>query len=312
MERKNWIGVLIIALVVGSYFLSNALYDGGHDDEEYSITGYEGFNLPDKGLIAQIFSEILYLVIAGCGLVFMVGFVGIKKYKLIWIIIASQILVAAWFMSGTRLVHGRYVDILFPLILISCSGGLKLKEEEFRKDYLLIGFYVSVIASVFCRDLWIDTINSFISFFAYLPVKIILPIFPVIGLLMVLWNKRATKVFIVLILLITFTLSNVSNFKYVEVASGNAYESAEIGRYLAEHKINNVTFDKDDYENYWASYCLIRYWCGKDLRIEEVSNQTSGWLISSKTLGGEKTIEQKNLSALENGNDSLKLYILQK
>lgn len=311
MGRKNWIGILIIALVVGSYFLSNAFYNGGHD-EECSITGYGSLDLPDKGLIAQIFSEILYLVIAGCGLVFMVGFVGIKKYKLIWIIIVTQILVAAWFMSGTGLVHGRYVDILFPLILISCLGVLKLKEEEFRKDYLLIGFYVSVIASVFCRDLWIDTINSFISFFGYLPVKIILPIFPVIGLLVVLWNKRATKVFIVLMLLITFTLSNVSNFKYVEVASGNGYKSAEIGRYLAEHKINNVTFDKDNYENYWASYCLLRYWCGKDLRLEEVSNQTSGWLISSKTLGDEKVIEQKNLSALENGNSSLKLYILQK
>jgi len=311
MERKNWIGILIIALVVGSYFLSNAFYNGEHD-EECSITGYEGFNLPSKGLIAQIFSEILYLVIGGCGLVFMIGLVGVKKYKLIWIIIATQILVAAWFMSGTGLVHGRYVDILFPLILISCLGVLKLKDEKFRKDYLLIGFYVSLIASVFCRDLWLDTINSFIPFFTYLPVKIILPIFPVIGLLIVLWNKRATKVFIILMLLITFTLSNVSNFKYVEIASGNAYKSAEIGRYLAEHKINDVSFDKDDYENYWASYCLIRYWCGKDLRLEKVSNQTSGWLITSKTLGGEKIIEQKNFSALENGNSSLKLYIIQK
>ncbi|RLJ04620.1 MAG: hypothetical protein DRP18_04490 [Candidatus Aenigmatarchaeota archaeon] len=310
MERKNWIGLLIIALVVGSYFLSNALYDGGHDDEEYSVTGYGSLDLPDKGLIAQIFSEILYLVIAGCGLVFMIGFVGVKKYKLIWIIVVSQILVTAWFMSGTGLVHGRYVDILFPLILISCLGVLKLKEEEFRKDYLLIGFYVSLIASVFCRSLWVDTINSFISFFGYLPVKIILPIFPVIELLMVLWNKQAIKIFIVLMLLITFTLSNVSNFKYVEVASGNAYKSAEIGRYLAEHKINDVSFDKDDYKNYWASYCLIRYWYGKDLRVEEVNNQISGWLISSKTLGGEKVIEQKNLSALENGNSSLKLYII--
>ena len=310
MAREKWIGILIIALVVGSYFLSNALYNEEYDEEKLTVTGYGSFNLPGRGLIAQIFSEILYLVLAGCGLAFMIGFAGIKKYKLIWIIVISQILIAAWFMSGTGLVHGRYVDILFPLILISCLGVLK--DEKFRKDYLLIGFYISLIACVFCRGLWVDTINSFISFYANLPIKIILPVFPVIGLLMVLWNKRATKVFIVLMLLITFIFSNVLNYEYAEVASANAYRSAEIGRYISLHKITDIGFDKDDYENYWVSYCLIRYWCGRDLRLEEADNQTSRWIISSKNLGGEKVIEQKNLSALENGNSSLKLYILQK
>jgi len=308
MERKNWIGIIIIALVVGSYFLSNVLYDSG--EVECSVTGYGGFNLPGRALIAQIFSEILYLVIAGCGLVFMVGFAGLKRYRLIWIVVVSQIVVAAWFMSGTGLVHGRYVDILFPLILISCLGVLGDQDKKIQGDWLLIGFYISLLVFIFCRGLWIDTINSFISFCANPAVEIILPIFSVAGLLMVLRNKQATKIFIIFTLLVAFTISNVSNFEYVEIASSNAYESSEIGQYLATYKIADVIFDKDDYKDYWASYCLIRYWCGKDLKLAEVNNQTSGWLISSKTLKGKKVIEQKKLSALENGNKSLNLYIL--
>ena len=116
-------------------------------------------------------------------------------------------------------------------------------------------------------------------------------------------KKIATITFI--FLLITFTAGDVTNFHYLNQASDNGYEHSLIGRYINENKLTDVVFDKDNYEDWWGTYCLLNYYNSGYIPMGNISGN---YCISSKTLPYTVLVTNKKFCQVE--EDSMELLYL--
>ena len=301
MKTNTLFGLLIIFLVIGGYFFANALHYGS--SSHASVTGYG-----EKHFTAQFFplllAQTLYLSLAGAGIAFLIFFSKFKKFKLFWLIIISSFIFIAYAIP-TMSVHGRYVDVLVPLMII---GAFAYKEGN--KQRLLQGFVLVLVSiPMFCL-FWRDTINTFsnvyllIPYLQYLYVPYIFLVFLFLTTMSVKDRKKiATIIFIVLF--ITFTAGNVTNFQYLNQASDNAYEHSLIGRYINENKLTDVVFDEDNYEDWWGTYCLLNYYNSGYIHVGNISGN---YFISSKTLPYTVLVTNKKFCLVEEDSTEL-LYL---
>lgn len=300
MRVKNWIGFFFVFFVISSYFLINFIHSGSN---QTSISGYGEYNNAETSFLPQFFAQTLYLVLAGAGIVFIAFFSEIKRFKLFTLVILSLFFLIGYTGIVGYSVHGRYIDVLVPLMLI---GALAYKGEN--KKLLLFGFSLALVSTWLFPMFWRDTINCFsniyliIPFIQYLFVGFIFLIF-----LFLLFAKDSRKVVSVIfvILLVTFTASNVVNFHYLNQASDNAFEGSKIGKYINENKIDGIVFDENDYRDWWASYCALNYY---NKRFIPIGNESENYFISSKTLPYEILTAQERFSELEE-NSSGMLYL---
>ena len=305
MKINTLFGLFIIFLVVGGYFFINASHYG--TSSQTDITGYG-----EKHFTTQFFpillAQTLYFSLAGAGIAFLIFFSKFKKFKLFWLIIVSSFLFIAYAMP-TMSVHGRYVDVLVPLMII---GAFAYKEGD--KQRLLQGFVLVLVSiPMFCL-FWRDMVNTFsnvyllIPYLQYLYVPYIFLVFLFLTTMSVKDRKKiATITFI--FLLITFTAGNITNFQYITQASDNAYEHSLIGRYINENKLTDVVFDEDNYEDWWGTYCLLNYYNSGYIPMESTENITGNYFISSKTLPYSVLVtNEKFCQVEENSTELLYLY----
>lgn len=308
MKTNTLFGFLIIFLVVGGYFFVNASHYG--TSSQTDVTGYG-----EQHFTAQFFplllAQTLYLSLAGAGIAFLIFFSKFKKFKLFWLIIISSFLFIAYAIP-TMSVHGRYVDVLVPLMII---GALAYKEGD--KLRLLQGSVLILVSTpMFCL-FWRDTINTFSNVYLFIPyiqwvyIPYIFVVFLFLTTMTVKDRKKiATITFIVLF--ITFTVGNVTNFQYLNQASDNAYEYSLIGRYINENNLNDVVFDKDNYEGWWGTYCLLNYYNSGYIPVVTVENISSDYFISSKTLPYRVlVVNEKFCQVEEDSTELLYLYDIQ-
>ncbi len=111
-------------------------------------------------------------------------------------------------------------------------------------------------------------------------------------------------------MLITFTAGNVTNFQYLNQASDNAYEHSLIGRYINENKDVDVTFDKDNFEDWWGTYCLLNYYNSGYIAVETMKNISCNYFISSKTLPYDVLVTNKKFCLVEAEDNSTELLYL--
>lgn len=303
MRTRNNIGFIFIFSLFSIYLILNGFRNG------FSFSGMFGYGMMTElsffGILTSVLIGVLYLSLAGCFIVFIGAFAQIKRVKYLWLVIIVYIFFVA--LSGYPGSHcvaqGRYFDILFPLLLI---GVLTYKWREDRR-LVAIGAVISIFSLVTLRAFSFDTISSFSNVYYYLPdfMFIILPVIAIIFLTRVR-NEKITKIGVLLLLICVFIAGNVVNFQYVKSTSNNAYENAVIGRYISAHKITNLTFDKSDYEVWWASYCLMCYY---NKGFIPLTNNTSRYFISSQKLQYNILAKQKHYKQLEEGaNKTLYLY----
>ena len=307
-QYRNSIGIIIIAIAVGIYFLLNSLHCGT------GTTDITGYGVPSGGsslFIPQLLAQTLYLALAaGC-----IGFIAfcsqIRHFKFFSLIIVSSFVFMAYTMPLTR-VHGRYVDVLILLILI---GALSYKRKERSNKYLILGFATSLIALPMLCMFWRDTINSATNIYTLLPVDIIfyVLIFLATGsfLLVAISKKDKTVHYAFIgIILFLFVFGNIANFQYLNQASDNAFESCKIGKYIDIYSINNLSFDRNDVHNenetWWASYCLICYYNREIIPLTNTSEKQ--YFISSKRISGQVLAKQKHFASLE-GETEEYLYL---
>lgn len=302
MKINTLFGFLIIFLAIVGYFLVNAFYHGSYS--HVSVTGYGGGRFTAQ-FFPLLLAQTLYFSLAGAGIAFLVFFGKFKQFKLFWLIIISSFLFIAYAVP-TMSVHGRYVDVLVPLMII---GAFAYKKGD--KQRLLQGFVVILVSiPMFCL-FWRDTINTFsniyvlIPYIQYLYVPYIFLVFLFLTTMTVKDRKKiATITFI--FLLITFTAGNVTNFQYLNQASDNAYEHSLIGRYINDNKLVNITFDKDNYEDWWGTYCLLNYYNSGYIHVGNISGN---YFISSKTLPYTVLVTNEKFSLVEEGNSTELLYL---
>lgn len=295
MKIKNYIGIIIILLIVGTYFLANAF--------QHEVTGYGKLDpLPSTTLHFQILLQILYLSLACAGVAFLAAFSHWKKTKILWAIITSLILLIAYEGIVGASLHGRYVDCLIPLLII---GAFTYEWKEDRR-ILAVGSGLMFFSFLSINMFWRDTINSSSNIYTFYPWLI--PLIFVISLIFLLKvkNKKIFVTTLFIVLLVTFTISNTVNFQYLNQSSDNAYENSKIGRYINDNNIQNITFDEDDYRDWWASYCLLCYYYGDFIPLESNGDD---YFISSKNLSQEVLIVQDQFRILEEDtNKTLYLY----
>ena len=298
MKLKNQGGLILILFVIGGYFLINALYYGS---SESSITGY-GNPSGSSLFLPQLLSQTLYLALAtGC-----IGFIAfcsqIRRFKFFALIIALSFVFMAFAMPLTS-VHGRYVDILIPLVLI---GALSYKRKGRSNKYLILGFATCLMTLPMLCMFWRDTINSATNIYTLLSVDIIfysLVLLIIGSFLFVAISRRDKTVHygFVGVILLLFISGNVMNFQYLDQASDNAFESCKIGKYIDRYDINGLSFDREDVYNanktWWASYCLICYYNREIIALKNSSEE--GYFISSKEISGQVLAKQKHFAAIE-------------
>ena len=305
MKTNTLFGLLIIFIVIGGYFLVNVLYHGS--SSHVAITGYG-----EKYFTAQFFplllAQTLYLSLAGAGIAFLIFFSKFKTFKLFWLIIISSFIFIAYAIP-TMSVHGRYVDVLVPLMII---GAFAYKAGD--KQRLLQGFVLVLVSiPMFCL-FWRDTINTFSNIYLFIPylqylyVPYIFLVFLFLTTMRIKDRKKIATITFIL-LLITFAVGNVTNFQYLDQASDHAYEHSLIGRYINENKLGNVVFDMDNYEDWWGTYCLLNYYNSGYIPVENVENISCNYFISSKILPYTVLVtNEKFCQVEENSTGMLYLY----
>jgi len=297
---NNIIGLFIIFLLVGTYFFTNIIH---FDFSPEQLTGYgEPYPFPSDSLGIQLLVQILYLSLAGTGVVFLASFSQWNKIKLFWIIIISLILLIAYNdVTGSSL-HGRYIDCLIPLLIV---GAFTYEWKEDRR-ILAFGSGLMLFSFLTINTFWRDTINSSSNIYTYYPWLIPLLFVASLIFLLKIKNKKTIVTTFFIVLLITFTISNVTNFQYLKQASDNAYENCEIGRYINNHNLEGVVFDENDYRDWWASYCLLSYYHGDFIPL---GNSIDDYFTSSQDLQYEILAEQEQFKILEEDtNKTLYLY----
>ena len=254
---KNLVGFLIILISVGTYFLLNSLHCGTDTASGYGVpTGSNVF-------IPQLLAQTLYLALAAGSIGFIAFCSQIRRFKFFALIMILSFVFMAYAMPLTS-VHGRYVDILIPLMLI---GALSYKRKDRSNKYLILGFAACLITLPMLCMFWRDTINSATNIYTLLPVDIIFYslVLLIIGSFLFVAISRKDKTVrcaFVGVILLLFIFGNIANFQYLDQASDNAFETCKIGKYIDINNINSLSFDRDDYENktWWGSYCLICYY----------------------------------------------------
>ena len=299
MNFKNNIGLLIILLIVGGYFLANSIH---YANLESGAIGY-GKCGRESSFLPQFFVQTLYLVLAGAGIAFIAFFSEVKRFKLFALVIISLFFLIAYTGIIGYNAHGRYIDCLVPLMLI---GAFAYKGEN--KKLLLFGFSLALISTWLFPMFWRDTVNCFSNIYILIPhIQYLFVGFIFLIFLFLLFARDRKKVVsvIFLILLVSFAASNVVNFHYLNQASDNAFEDSKIGKYINNNNLNEVVFDADDYRDWWASYMILNYY---NKRFIPIGNESKNYFISSKTLPYEVLINQERFSELEK-NDSRMLYL---
>ena len=301
MKLNTLFGLILILLIVGVYFLANSLH---YANSQTGISGYGEYGSGETSFFPQLFAQTLYLVLAGAGIAFIVFFSEIKRFKLFALVIFSLFFLIGYTGIVGYSVHGRYIDVLVPLMLI---GAFAYKGGN--KNFLLLGFSLALVSTWLFPMFWRDTINCFSNVYVLLPfVQYIFVGFIFLIFLFLMFAKDRKKVISVMfvILLITFVASNVVNFQYLNQGSDNAFEGSKIGKYINENKIDGIVFDEDNHRSAWSSYCLINYYNKKFIPL---GNTTEKYFISSKTLPCEILIIEKKFSSLEdNRTGDLYLY----
>lgn len=303
MKTNTLFGLILILLIVGGYFLANSTH---YANTETSLTGYGEYGSTETSFLPQIFAQTLYLVLAGAGIAFIAFFSEIKRFKFFALIIVSLFFLIGYTGIVGYSIHGRYIDVLVPLMLI---GAFAYKGEN--KKLLLFGFSLALISIWLFPMFWRDTINCFSNIYILIPhIQYLFVGFIFLIFLFLLFARDTKKVVSVIfvILLITFVASNIVNFQYLNQASDNAYEDSKIGKYINENKIDGIVFDEDDYRDWWASYCILNY---HNKRFIPIGNSSEKYFISSKILPYEVLVEQKRFSELEeNSSGMLYLYYI--
>ena len=305
MNFKNNIGLILIFLIVGGYFLANSIH---YANLESGAIGY-GKCGREASFLPQFFIQTLYLVLAGAGIAFIAFFSEIKKFKLFALVIFSLFFLVGYTGIVGYNAHGRYIDCLVPLILI---GAFAYRGEN--KKLLLFGFSLALVSTWLFPMFWRDTINCFSNIYLLTPfIQYIFVGFIFLIFLFLFFSKDKKKVISVIfvILLITFVTSNIVNFHYLNQASDNAFEDSKIGKYISENKLSGVIFDEDDFRVWWASYCLIQYWNCEFVPLGNSSNIETKYFISSKKLQYPYVVTQKRFSSLEE-NKTGYLYLYRK
>lgn len=300
LDSFNWLGFLIIVFIVGGYFLINSIH---YSNSQTGLTGYGEYDNAETSFLPQFFAQTLYLVLAGAGIAFIAFFSEIKRFKLFTLVILSLFFLIGYTGIVGYSVHGRYIDVLVPLMLI---GALAYKGEN--KKFLLFGFSLALVSTWLFPMFWRDTINCFSNIYLITPyIQYLFVGFIFLIFLFLLFAKDSRKVVSVIfaILLITFIVSNVVNFQYLNQASDNAYGGSKIGKYINKNKIDGIVFDENDYRDWWASYCALNYY---NKRFIQIGNTTENYFISSKTLPYEILTAQERFSELEE-NQSGMLYL---
>jgi len=310
---RTAIGIILIILTISAYFLANTIHYSNQPQITLrsSATGYgtDPIHAPGKDSLALFFSYILYLVLAGGGIAFMAFFTEYKRFRLFWLIILTFIPFISYAMP-TGMIHGRYLDPFIPLMII---GALGYRAENENKRSLLLAFTISLTALWFFPFFWMDTINSSANIYLLNPcIRYTLAIIFSVFFLFLLEARTPWKVstVIAVTLLILFLTNNAVNYQFVKTASTNAYEYCKIGRYINEHNLTSITFDKDDYRDWWSTYCLINFWSRHFIPLETTTNisSSSRYFISSKNLSYPVLASEKSFYQLENINTTLYLY----
>jgi len=293
------LSMLIISLIVGGYFVANTLHFGGVSDS----TGYNTEIHMLNGIsLIYLFNHITYLVLAGAGILFMASISVIKKFKLFWLIIASLIAILVYTGYSGSVFHGRYVDCLIPLLMIM---GFAYTPKS--KTGVFYGYVLSLLALIFLPLIWRDIINSATNIYTFLPVPILFAIIALAYIFLSLQHLPYRKYISILfiILLITFTLSNIYNYNYAKQSSDNAYNNCQIGRYIENNTITGITFDYNDYGEWWGTYMLITYYSRSWVPI---GNESNSYFISSTYNNNYNILAiQHNFTAIEKGNGTLYL-----
>lgn len=299
MKLNDKIGLIMIFFLLSFFFFINSL-------SNHSSTS-TGYGIPRSVPIIPVvtMSHLLYLSMACVSVVFLAAFAQWKDNKLFWAVICSLLFIVEISREPSSGVHGRYVDCLIPLILIS---GFAWHWKEDRR-MLAWGSGLLIVCIFSFETFWMDTINSAANVYMYFDV-IGFFLFPVLGLffLMKVKNRKIITGTFFLVLLVTFAAGNVLNYQYLNTASDNAYDCSTIGKYMDDNNVRNIIFDEDDFENWWGSYCLLCYYHGRFIPFE---GKEVDFLISSKILEYDVVISQERFSKLEeNKTGNLFLYRL--
>ena len=303
MNFKSQIGLILILLIIGGYFLINSIH---YENSQTGLTGYGEYGNVKPCFLPQFFAQTLYLVLAGAGIGFIAFFSEIKRFKLFALVILSLFFLIGYTGIVGYSIHGRYIDCLVPLILI---GAFTYKGEN--KKLLLFGFSIALVSTWLFPMFWKDTINCFSNIYLAVPnIQYLFVGFIFLIFLFLLFEKDSKKVISVIfaILLITFVASNVINFQYLNQASDNAYEGSKIGKYINNNKISGVVFDENDYRSAWVSYCLLNFY---NKRFIPVENTIEKYFISSEILPYEVLVIEEKFCDLED-NRTRDLYLYKK
>lgn len=294
-QLRTFAGIALVCVVLCCYFGMNAL----HTED---ATGYGApVHQVSNNIIALGWSYILYLVLS-TGIIGFLLFVGqVERFKLFFLIITSFILFICYAMQ-TQGVHGRYIDPFLPLIIIAALSS------NYNRKYVLLGFAASMMAVVFFPWAYYDTINSAINAWLLLPnVQYIAVVGVMCSLAYLIFSKKETYKVVAVVLLILFSAGIVVDYRYVYTASTNAWEYCTIGRYIDDNGIVDVSFDEDDLESWWATYCLINYYRQDFIPVERET--THRWFISSEELPYKRVVEEKQYKALDNKKRGGVLYL---
>lgn len=289
---KKYVGILIIVILVGGYLIGNSVYYKDTERNDPVTGGYRlstGESSP-VFMIPRFIAHSLYIAMSLGVLGFLAAFTRIRNFKLFWLITFLLVGVIAYTGYSANMVHGRYVDVVVPLLIIA---AMTFKPDR-DKGLLLLGFGAVLFSLPMMSMFWIDIINSGSNLYmstckvldnSNLSVMIVAIL--VLGSFLYLITRTEKengewKRVLVVGLLVLFLATNALNFYNVQTISADRYENSNIGRYINDNSLESVVYDSSDKRLCRGTiFCMVNFYNGGFL---ELGNNTGNYFISDDVL----------------------------
>lgn len=312
--NQTYIFITFLTIVLPCYFQKGITY-------EFSKQGTLGFiSLPFEYAKHNIFdtfliinSHFIYVILGGgviLGLLSLVELFRVLKDRertlfgnftiFSWLCTLCTIIVCGIFLSGVYGVASRYVAFLIPLFFIMGFKSLSRWDDTKRKIFMVVVSFIFFLSFFLIESNEIEILKCY-SVCHLLSLKNILLLeFPIILTFILLFffpkidtKRRRDIAKYVLISFLSFLLVSgvINDFNDRALNTQKSFDNEVIGKYLASHK-ESVVYDEDTYKDFSLYLWKLRFWCGRDVCIGNISSN-GDFFVSSRNLPYPIIVQQE-------------------
>lgn len=314
--KQTYTIITFFITILPWYFLKGISY-------EFSEQGTLGFislpfehakhNILDTLLVLN--SHFIYLILGGgviLGLLSLVELYEVLKNRektlfgnfiiFSWLCAFCTFIVCGVFMSGEYGVVSRYVAFLLPLFFIIGFKSLSRWDNNRREIFILAAFFIFFISFflVLVQGNETEILKCYSTCHLLLLKNIILFELPIILTFILVFffpkkdtKKRGDMARYTLFCFLCFLLVSgvVNDFNDMALNTKKSLDNEVIGKYLVSHE-GSVVYDEDTYKDFRLYFWKLRFWCGEDVCIGNISSNCN-FFISSRNLSYPNITQQE-------------------